>query len=127
MAATRDGAEIAKFNTGLVAAGRNADFIVLDANPLENISNTRKIDKVYPARRGGPARRDGGEMAVAIPHRGCALAPQSQSWCAFSRQSEKPEEKPSPPVGLGAERDGARRVRGQAEELFVKSGMTAAK
>lgn len=47
VAATRDGAEIAKFNTGLVAAGRNADFIVLDANPLENISNTRRISKVF--------------------------------------------------------------------------------
>ena len=47
VAATRDGAEIAKVNTGLVVAGRSADFIVLDANPLENIANTRKIDKVY--------------------------------------------------------------------------------
>jgi imidazolonepropionase-like amidohydrolase len=46
-AATRDGADIAKFNTGLVAAGRNADFIVLDANPLESIANTRRIDKVF--------------------------------------------------------------------------------
>jgi len=47
VAATRDGAEIAKLNTGLVASGRNADFIVLDANPLESISNTRRIDKVF--------------------------------------------------------------------------------
>jgi imidazolonepropionase-like amidohydrolase len=47
VAATRDGADIAKFNTGLVAVGRNADFIVLDANPLENISNTRRINKVF--------------------------------------------------------------------------------
>jgi imidazolonepropionase-like amidohydrolase len=47
VAATRDGAEIAKLNTGLVASGRNADFIVLDANPLENISNTRRINKVF--------------------------------------------------------------------------------
>jgi imidazolonepropionase-like amidohydrolase len=46
-AATRDGAAIAKVNTGLVAAGRNADFIVLDANPLENISNTRRIGRVF--------------------------------------------------------------------------------
>ena len=47
VAATRDSAAIAQINTGVVAAGRNADFIVLDANPLEKISNTRKIDKVY--------------------------------------------------------------------------------
>jgi imidazolonepropionase-like amidohydrolase len=47
VAATRDGAEIAHVNTGLVAAGRSADFIVLDANPLEKISNTRRINKVY--------------------------------------------------------------------------------
>ena len=46
-AATSDGARIGKFNTGLVAAGRQADFIVLNANPLDNISNTRKIDKVF--------------------------------------------------------------------------------
>ena len=47
VAATRDSADIAKVNTGLVAPGRNADFIVLDANPLDNIANTRKINKVY--------------------------------------------------------------------------------
>jgi imidazolonepropionase-like amidohydrolase len=45
--ATRDGAAIGKFNSGLVAPGRQADFIVLDANPLDNIANTRKINKVY--------------------------------------------------------------------------------
>ena len=45
--ATRDSAEVGKFNSGLVAPGRSADFIVLDANPLENISNTRRINKVY--------------------------------------------------------------------------------
>jgi imidazolonepropionase-like amidohydrolase len=32
--ATRDSAKAAKFNTGMVAAGKSADFIVLDANPL---------------------------------------------------------------------------------------------
>ena len=46
-AATRDSAEVAKSNTGLVAAGRNADFVVLDANPLDRIANTRRINKVY--------------------------------------------------------------------------------
>jgi imidazolonepropionase-like amidohydrolase len=46
-AATRDSAEIAGLNTGMVSPGRNADFIVLDANPLDSISNTRKINRVY--------------------------------------------------------------------------------
>jgi imidazolonepropionase-like amidohydrolase len=45
--ATRDAAEVAKINTGMVATGKSADFIVLDANPLENIANTRRINKVY--------------------------------------------------------------------------------
>jgi imidazolonepropionase-like amidohydrolase len=45
--ATRDGAQVAKINTGMVAKGRSADFIVLDGNPLENIANTRRINKVY--------------------------------------------------------------------------------
>ena len=40
-------ADVAHLNTGLVAAGRQADFIVLDANPLESISNTRRINKVF--------------------------------------------------------------------------------
>ncbi len=47
VASTRDSAEIAKVNSGMVAPGRSADFTVLDANPLENIANTRRINKVY--------------------------------------------------------------------------------
>jgi len=47
VAATRDSAEIARVNAGLVAPGRSADFVVLDANPLEKISNTRRINQVY--------------------------------------------------------------------------------
>ena len=47
VAATRDSANAAHMNTGLIAAGRNADFTVLTANPLEDIGNTRKIAQVY--------------------------------------------------------------------------------
>jgi imidazolonepropionase-like amidohydrolase len=47
VAATSDAAEIAGFNSGLVAPGKSADFIVLDANPLESIANTRRINRVY--------------------------------------------------------------------------------
>ncbi len=32
---------------GTLAAGNSADFLVLDANPLDSISNTRRISQVY--------------------------------------------------------------------------------
>ena len=32
---------------GMVGPGKSADFLVLDANPLDNIANTRKIATVY--------------------------------------------------------------------------------
>jgi imidazolonepropionase-like amidohydrolase len=48
VAATRTAAEVVKLDQlGMVAAGKSADFLVLDANPLDAITNTRKIDKVY--------------------------------------------------------------------------------
>lgn len=40
---------------GTIATGKSADFIVLDANPLENIVNTRRISTVYL--RGQPLDR----------------------------------------------------------------------
>ena len=49
VAGTRNGAEVLGLEEelGTVAAGKSADFIVLNANPLEEITNSREIDRVY--------------------------------------------------------------------------------
>jgi imidazolonepropionase-like amidohydrolase len=47
VAATSRAAEILGVETGLLAAGKRADFLVLDANPLYDITNTRQIAAVY--------------------------------------------------------------------------------
>jgi len=48
VAATKNGAEFLRMSdTGTLETGKNADFIVLDANPLDDIANTRKIASVY--------------------------------------------------------------------------------
>jgi imidazolonepropionase-like amidohydrolase len=47
VAATRNSAEFLRLaDTGTLQAGKSADFIVLDANPLDDITNTRRISTV---------------------------------------------------------------------------------
>jgi imidazolonepropionase-like amidohydrolase len=48
VAATRTSAGILRLDQlGTIAAGKSADFIVLDANPIDDIRNTRRIASVY--------------------------------------------------------------------------------
>src|SRR5207248_11541572 len=48
VAATSSGADYLRLkDTGILAPGKRADFIVLDGNPLDDITNTRRIDKVF--------------------------------------------------------------------------------
>ena len=56
VAATRNSAEILRLEeVGTVAVGKSADFLVLDANPLDDIANIRRISSVYS--RGGAMNR----------------------------------------------------------------------
>jgi imidazolonepropionase-like amidohydrolase len=48
VAATRNGAAFLKLtDVGTIEANKSADFLVLDANPIDNIANTRRISSVY--------------------------------------------------------------------------------
>jgi len=48
VAATRNGAQFLKMtDAGTIETNQSADFIVLDANPVDDITNTRKISSVY--------------------------------------------------------------------------------
>ena len=58
VAATGTSAEfVGADDLGAVEAGRSADFVVLDANPLDDIANTRAISAVYL--RGAALDREG--------------------------------------------------------------------
>ncbi len=48
VAATRNAAEFLRMtDAGTLEVGKSADFIVLDANPLDDVTNTRRIAAVY--------------------------------------------------------------------------------
>jgi imidazolonepropionase-like amidohydrolase len=47
VAATRTPAALLRLNMGSLGAGQSADFVVLDANPLEDITNVRRISRVF--------------------------------------------------------------------------------
>jgi imidazolonepropionase-like amidohydrolase len=48
VASTKNGAQFLRIaDAGTLEPGKSADFIVLDANPLDDIKNTRKISAVY--------------------------------------------------------------------------------
>lgn len=48
VAATKTSAAILKLDElGAIAPGKSADFIILNGNPLDDITNTRRIDRVY--------------------------------------------------------------------------------
>jgi imidazolonepropionase-like amidohydrolase len=56
VAATRNSADLLLMkDAGTIATGKSADFLVLDANPIDDIKNTRRIADVYV--RGGRVDR----------------------------------------------------------------------
>ena len=56
-ATSRPAARLGLSEMGTIAPGKTADFVILDANPLEDIRNTRTISRVYL--RGHEVDREG--------------------------------------------------------------------
>ena len=63
MAATSVNAEILGLDDlGMVAEGKNASFVLLDGNPLDDINNTRRISQVYLAGQESRSRGTEGQV-----------------------------------------------------------------
>ena len=71
VAGTKHGAEILGLerDLGTVSAGKSADFIVLNDDPLEEITNSRTIDSVYPSRARDRPREAPGDVVRALAAR----------------------------------------------------------
>ena len=72
--ATRNSADLLRLgDAGTIAAGKSADFIVLEADPLEDIRNTRRIASVHL--RGVEVDRTGISASLTAPTSASGTAP----------------------------------------------------
>ena len=74
VAATRNAADLLRLtDTGTIASGKSADFVVLDANPLDDITNSRRISSVVL--RGAEVDRASISARLSAPEPDSASAP----------------------------------------------------